>query len=42
MTDFLLAAQDQHANGGYGVGGLVMVCIVLWLLLGGGSGNKKK
>jgi hypothetical protein len=41
VNDFLLAAQDQHTNGGIGVGGIVFVCVILWLLLGGGGPKKK-
>lgn len=41
MRDILLAATDQHTNGPVtGVGGIVLVCVVIWLLMG--SGPKKK
>lgn len=33
---------DQHASGGYGVGAIVLVCVVIWILTSGGGGPKKK
>lgn len=42
-TVFMLAAgaNDQHVNGPVaGGGGIIFVCLVIWLLLGG-SGPKK-
>lgn len=43
MNDLLLLAldNDQHTNGPVtGIGGIVLVCVIIWLLFGG-SGKKK-
>jgi len=41
VNELLLAATDQHTNGPLtGVGGLVVVGFIIWLLCSGG-GKKK-
>lgn len=46
MTNLILLADkmhnDQHANPGYGIGGIVLVCVIIWLLMSAGGGPPKK
>jgi hypothetical protein len=42
LAETLLAEKSKYDGAGGGVGGIVFVCLILWVLLGGSGPKNKK
>lgn len=42
LATSLLAEQSKYDGAGGGIGGIVVVCVILWLILGGSGPKNKK